>query len=105
MFSSFLQADIKKRLTREKKLFGTVSRSTAAKDLEKGGNVIDKDKSKELSSEAAQALLIFDAEKKYKGEISDAINAAALKIADGGNSKKIKDELYEMILLKINNAK
>ena len=48
-----LQASIKKQLTREKKLFGTVGKSRAASELKKAGNKINVEESAEISDTAA----------------------------------------------------
>ncbi|MEH2135438.1 hypothetical protein [Nostoc sp.] len=96
-----VQSDIKRRLSREKKLFGVVSKSTAAKQLEKAGNKIDIEGSKQTSQSADLALRVFDQEKTYTGAISTALNKAAGRIADGENPKKVKDETYAEILKQI----
>lgn len=96
-----LQSDIKKRLSREKRLFGTVGKSRAAKDLKKAGNVIDIEQSREVSESADLALRVFDQEKNYTGQVSDALNRAAGRIGSGENSKKVKDEIYEEVLAEL----
>lgn len=96
-----VQADIKRRLSREKKLFGVVSKSTAAKQLEAAGNKIDVEGSKQTSQSADLALRVFDQEKTYTGAISSALNQAAQRIADGENPKKVKDEIYSQVLKQI----
>ncbi|ARV58062.1 hypothetical protein BZZ01_04915 [Nostocales cyanobacterium HT-58-2] len=96
-----IQSEIKRRLSREKKLFGTVGKSSAAKDLERAGNQIDVGASKEVSEQADIALRVFDEEKNFTGSVSDALNRAAERIADGENSKKVKDEVYAEILAEI----
>jgi hypothetical protein len=96
-----IQSEIKRRLSREKKLFGIVGKSTTAKELEKAGNQIDIDKSREVSESADIALRVFDQEKAFTGAISEAINRAATRIADGENAKKVKDEIYAEVLGRI----
>lgn len=93
-----IQAHIKRQLSTDKKLFGTVGRSKNAAKLERGGNRIDSDKSSEISANAERALRVFDAEKRYSGKTSDAINAAAERIANGEKPSKVKDEVYEQVL-------
>ena len=96
-----LQSEIKKRLSREKRLFGTVGKSRAAQDLKKAGNVIDIEQSREISQSADTALRSFDQEKNYTGSVSDALNRAAERIGNGENSKKVKDEIYEEVLAEL----
>jgi hypothetical protein len=93
-----LQAAIKKRLSREKNLFGAVSRGTAAKDLARGGNQINAEQSGAISSQAQQALNVFDQMKNLAGPISQAINAAADRVAAGENPRIVEKNLYESIL-------
>ena len=94
---SELQAYIRQRLGKEKKLFGVVSKSANAQELAKAGNVIDIQANENISTEAAQLLSIFDTIKKTKGEINDILNDAAEKIGKGGNANAIKQETYETI--------
>jgi len=98
-----LQAAVKKRLSRDKKLFGTVSQSRAAKDLARAGNQIDIDTSSKISKEAGVALSVFDKLKNVKGGVSDLLNDAATQIKNGGDRKKIEADLYERIRVAVNN--
>lgn len=93
-----LQSAIKKRLSREKKLFGTVARSGAAQDLARGGNQIDREKSGAISDQAQRAMNVFDKLKNLSGPISQSINEAADRVANGENKTKVERELYEQIL-------
>lgn len=92
-----LQASIKQRLSREKNLFGTVSRGKAAQELARGGNTIDAEKSGEISSNADRALKQFDQMKNLSGPVSDAINRAATRMSNGESQKVVEKELYEEI--------
>lgn len=93
-----LQAAIKKRLGREKKLFGTVGKSTAAQQLAQAGNVIDVASSQKVSKDASATLSVFDQLKNQSGGISKAINDAANQIQQGGDRKKVETDLYKQIL-------
>ena len=99
-----IQADIKRRLTTEKKLFGTVSRSKNAATLAKGGNTINADKSQAISQDAERALRVFDTEKRYTGKVATAINKAAERIANGEKSLKVKSDVYNEVLDHINQT-
>lgn len=96
-----LQASIKTRLGREKKLFGTVGKSKAAKDLERAGNVIDIESSQKISKDAARVLGVFDQLKNLSGPVSDLINEAASRVAAGESIKKVEAELYERIITEL----
>lgn len=93
-----IQAHIKRQLSTDKKLFGTVGRGRNAARLERGGNKIDSDRSQSISAEAERALNNFDREKRYSGKTSDVINKAATRIANGEKAQKVKDEIYQEIL-------
>lgn len=99
-----LQATIKQRLSREKKLFGTVARSKAAQELEKAGNIIDVESSEKMSKSAAVTLGVFDQLKNLSGPVSSAINRAAERISNGESSKKVQDDLYQEILNDLPNV-
>jgi hypothetical protein len=93
-----IQAHIKRQLSTDKKLFGTVGRGRNAAKLERGGNTIDVDRSSQISAEAERALRNFDREKRYSGKTADAINLAAERIAKGEKAAKVKEETYAEIL-------
>ena len=93
-----LQASMKQRLSRDKKLFGTVSKSKAAADLQKAGNVIDIATSQKISQDAATTLAIFDQLKNVSGPVSKALNDAADHIMAGDSTKKVQDDLYKQIV-------
>jgi hypothetical protein len=93
-----IQAHIKRQLSTDKKLFGTVGRGRNAAKLERGGNKIDSEQSSAISADADRALRVFDREKRYSGKTADAINSAALRIANGEKSAKVKDDVYREVL-------
>lgn len=90
-----LQSQIKKRLSREKRLFGLVAKSKAANELMKAGNLINQGASKEISKEAASTLQIFDHLKNVSGPISKALNQGADRILKGESPKKVEDDIFE----------
>jgi lambda family phage portal protein len=94
---SHLQAQVKKRLAREKRLFGVVAKSKAATELQKAGNLINQTASKEISKEAATTLQIFDQLKNLSGPISKTLNDGADRILKGESAKKVEDEIFEEI--------
>jgi hypothetical protein len=99
-----LQSYIKQKLGSEKKLFGTVSKSKSAKDLERGGNQIDVDQSSKIADEAATALKMFDTVKHNVGGVSDTLNSASERLAAAktkAERDKISRETYENVLKNI----
>ena len=102
-----LRSEIKERLGREKRLFGTVSKSKAAEDLARGGNRIDTEQSGQISRDAGEALRVFDTMKRLRGPMSDAIQEASEKLhgAKGRSERKtISDEAYANVLNHIKQA-
>ena len=99
-----LQSHIKQKLGSEKKLFGTVSKSKSAKDLERGGNQIDVDQSSKIADQAATALKMFDTIKHMSGGVSDTLNNASERLANAktkSEREKINRETYESVLKEI----
>ncbi len=90
-------AHVRERLSREKKVFGVVSKSRNAADLERGGNKIDADTSGKISQEAAANLSIFDGLKHRSGPVADLLNEAATRTHKGEAKKKVHDDLYRRL--------
>jgi hypothetical protein len=93
-----LQADIKGRLSRETKLFGTVAKSRAAEDLARAGNQINTEESGKISREAAITLGAFDKLKNLSGPVARALNQATERIHAGEPAKKVTEETYRRVL-------
>lgn len=93
-----IQANLKRQLSKEKKLFGTVGKSKAASDLEKAGNKINVDASSQIAETASKALDAFDQEKSLSGEVSKLINDAAKRIADGESRARVEKEIYSQVV-------
>jgi ParB-like chromosome segregation protein Spo0J len=93
-----LQASIKRRLAREKKLFGTVANASAAEDLGRAGNQINRESSGAISQQAAIALGTFDQLKNLSGPVSDALNAAATRVSKGESARAVERDAYQAVL-------
>jgi hypothetical protein len=93
-----LQASIKRRLAREKKLFGTVANASAAEDLGRAGNQINRETSGAISQQAAIALGTFDQLKNLSGPVSDALNAAATRVSKGESARAVERDAYQAVL-------
>lgn len=96
-----IQAKIKARLSREKKLFATVGKSRAAQELERAGNQINVEESSNIAREAQFALGLFDQFKNASGPVSTAINAAATAMQEArtkAEKDQIERDLYAQIL-------
>ncbi len=89
-----IQAYIRQRLSRDKRLFATVSKSRNANDLARGNNQIDTAKSSELAGEAEYVLRLFDDLKSYKNHLTELLNGYADQLMDG---KNCKDECYKAV--------
>ncbi len=84
-----LQAHIKSRLGTEKRLFGIVSKSKAAENLERVGNTIDRVASDRVSREAGTTLDVFDKLKHLSGPVSKHLNNAAERLHNGEKFDKV----------------
>lgn len=93
-----LLAHVRQRLAKEKRLFGLVGQTGAATELERAGNVIDVERSQEVSQQAATLLDIFDRLKHLSGPVRTSINAAAQRIAGGENATTVRRDLYQQLL-------
>ena len=93
-----LQAQIKDRLGKEKRLFGVVAKSKHATELARAGNSINTGESARISDAAATTLGVFDRLKNLSGPVSRALNDAAERINRGENSRSVTDETYRRIL-------
>ena len=91
--SEYIQEQIKK----DKKLFGFVSKGDRATELERGGNKIDVEKSKDISTGAAQAEEVYNLLSSRGGPIADILDEAARKLADGENAVNVKQDAYARI--------
>lgn len=93
-----LQATIKDRLSKEKRLFGIVAKSKHADELARAGNSINTGESAKVSENAAVTLGVFDRMKNLSGPVSRSLNDAAERIYSGENARKVTDETYRKIL-------
>jgi hypothetical protein len=96
---SRLSAGLKSKLSREQRLFGLVSKSRAAEQLEaKAGNQINTGESARVSQEAAQVLSVFNSLKDATGPVSSALNLAAQRVKAGESEAKVRKELEEAVM-------
>ncbi len=101
-----LNAHVAERLSREKKLFGTVARKRSADELSKGGNVIDSEASGKISRDASEALAVFS-QLKRTSVFAGATQAATLQMADAKNDReraKVRDEYYAEVKKRVRDA-
>jgi hypothetical protein len=92
-----IQASIRQKLSQEKNLFGRVASSRAAEKLKEGGNVIESDKNRKIADEADIGMRVFDQFKNLSGPVSQLINEATERIANGEPAKQVENELYSKI--------
>jgi hypothetical protein len=96
-----LQAYIKQRLSRDKRLFNTVSKSRNASNLSRGNNVIDIDTSSKIASESEYILGLFETLKGTKNNVTQLLNGFADRLMAGQNCK---DDCYSEICEYLSNA-
>jgi phage gp29-like protein len=92
-----LAAGIRSQLGKDKRIFGLVARSQAAKELARGNNIIDQAASKDIAQQSAQTMAVFDELKHSSGPIAKALNAAAVRVAGGEKQGAVQKELYSQI--------
>jgi len=89
-----LQAYIKHRLSRDRRLFRTVAKSRNAESLSRANNHIDRDKSAQIADESDYVLRLFDELKAYKNSVTQLLNEFADRL---GNGENCKDDCYTAI--------
>jgi len=89
-----LQAYIKQRLSRDRRLFRTVAKSRNASELSRGNNQIDTDTSAKIASESDYILRTFDELKAYRNSVTQLLNEFADRLMNGENCK---DDCYTAI--------
>lgn len=84
---------LKNRLSSDKSLFSKVARGRNASRIESvGSNKIDKESSATRASEADNALMAFDRERKYSGRVNNELNNFGQRIAKGEKIDKIYND-------------
>lgn len=78
---SQINALVKNRLSREKRLFGSVAKSKTIATLSKVGNKIEQLASKQASERSESALIYFDRFKLLSGELSSFISKLAKQVS------------------------
>ena len=99
-----ISAHIKQQLAKDKKLFGFVSKGDRASELERGGNKIDVEKSKEISTGAAQAEEVYNRLSERGGPIATLLDEAARKLADRENAGQVKSDAYSRVRTEISQT-
>lgn len=97
-------AHILERLSREKRVFGTVAKERNAADLERGNNRIDTHESGKISAEAARNLDTFNILQDRSGPVSALLNEAAERKHKGESKKKVHDDVYRRLHDAVNQA-
>ena len=99
-----ISAHIKQQLSRDKKLFGFVAKESRASELARAGNKIDVEKSKEISTGAAQAEEVYNRLSERGGPIASILDEAARQLADGGNAQSVKSEAYARVRAEVSKT-
>lgn len=92
-----VQDFIKEKLGREKRVFGTVSKSRNAEDLTRAGNQINAEESGKVSQAAAENLATFHAVKGVRGPVSDLLNESAERIHRGEKPRQVYEDTYKRL--------
>ena len=91
-----LLAYIKNRLSQDRRIFAVAAQH--ARDLERGGNIIDRDNSRNISDRSGQLLGLFDIIKNQVGPCATILDTAAMRMGTGENSNTVRGEAYEAIV-------
>lgn len=97
-------AHVMERLSREKRVFGTVAKDRNAADLERGGNQINAHESGKISREAAQNLDTFHLLQHRSGPVSKLLNEAAGRVHKGENKRAVHNDIYNRLPAAVQQA-
>ena len=95
---------IQQQLAKDKKLFGFVSKGERATELERAGNKIDVEKSKEIATGAAQAAEVYEKLSTKGGPISAILDDSARRLADGDNAGTVKSDAYQAVRAEVSKT-
>ena len=99
-----ISAHIKQQLAKHKKLFGFVANEGRATELERAGNKIDVEKSREISTGAAQAEEVYNKLSSRGGPISRILDESARRLADGENAGTVKSDAYQRVRAEVSKT-
>jgi hypothetical protein len=99
-----ISAHIKQQLAKDKKLFGFVAKGDRATELARAGNKIDVEKSKEISTGAAQAEEVYNKLSNRGGPISNILDESARRLADGENAGTVKTDAYQRVRAEVSQT-
>jgi hypothetical protein len=88
---------VRRRLSRDKRLFSLVAKEVNAEDLARAGNIINVDESKKIAGSADMAAWIYDRASTSVGPVSAALNEAAEQLAKGVPYGEVSAGLYGRI--------
>lgn len=92
-----VSAYVKDQLSRDRRLFGFVAKEGRAQELQRGGNRIDVETSRRISTEAQQAGEVYDKLSERAGPVADVLDQASRRLAEGDNPAHVKQEAYQQI--------
>lgn len=86
-----VKSHVRGELAKEVNDFMAVASKRRAERVGKAGNVLDVDENRRIAEKADQAKNVFDTLVNRKGEVSDAVNAAAAAFAKAKTKKERED--------------
>jgi hypothetical protein len=99
-----ISAHIKQQLAKDKKLFGFVAKEGRADELARAGNKIDVERSKEISTGAAQAEEVYNKLSERGGPIATILDEAARKLAAGESLATVKSDAYTRVRAEVSKT-
>lgn len=92
-----LEAALARQLKKRKAKLGEAAKPAVADILEEAGSVIERERTRGLSIEAAENVAVFEKVKDLSGPLNDAIREGAQAIAGGKNEQAVLKDLYSRI--------
>lgn len=88
---------LRTQLSKDRRLFGFVSKEDRARRLAEGGSAIDVDQSKAIAKDAGELEQAFGKLVNAKGPVADALNVAAARLAKGEKPDAVRADLYKAV--------
>ncbi len=97
-----LSAWVKRELRSDHASFKSAAKN--AERLKKGNNIIDAEASQAIADTAEQVGEIYDKLNRYQGPISEALNDATKRIAEGESADAVRQRLYARVHEEVRKA-
>ena len=93
---------IRQQLSQTRRIFSATGQQGNAEKLAQSGNVIKAEENARIAQETAQVEAVYDKLSLSSGPISDALNEAATRLANGEPAAKVKQDALEQVKRAVN---